>query len=153
MKLEKRSGDRPTEPAENVPPTDTDKKPVVIYIMVLFIAAFLLMIWSLFSHQRSNTEALEELEDTSSAQQKTVEILEMQNEAMQRLYMLQQQYAAGNYDACCQILHEFDTDGYTKYLPHLSDESVTHPEDRYQQLKDAVELHEAEAAAKEDGIS
>ena len=187
MKLEKRSGDRPTEPAENVPPTDTDKKPVVIYIMVLFIAAFLLMIWSLFSHQRSNTEALgrlqssgtamqavqelqdqvialqrelaeankrlEELEDTSSVQQKTVEILEMQNEAMQRLYMLQQQYAAGNYDACCQILHEFDTDGYTKYLPHLSDESVTHPEDRYQQLKDAVELHEAEAAAKEDGIS
>ena len=37
-------------------------KPVIIYIMILFIAAFLLMALSFAMHQRSNQEALGDLE-------------------------------------------------------------------------------------------
>lgn len=178
MKLEKRSGGEPMEPAENS--SDTGKKPVVIYIMVLFIAAFLLMIWSLFSHQRSNTEALgrlqssvsamqevqelqnqvidlqkelsaaekrlKELEDSSSAGQHAVESLEKQLDAMERLYTLQQQYSAQDYKACRQIIDAFEAGGGPDNLPRLSDGSVTRPEERYQQLKEAVEAREAEAA-------
>lgn len=42
-------------------------KPVVVYILVLFIAAFLLMALSLLMHQRSNEEAIGELKDSISA--------------------------------------------------------------------------------------
>lgn len=45
------------------------RKPVIVYIFVLFAVAFLLMIWSLFSHQRSNTEALGELQTSVSTMQ------------------------------------------------------------------------------------
>ena len=52
----------PDKPAKN-------NKPVVIYIMILFIAAFLLMALSFFMHQRSNTEALGELQSSVNAMQ------------------------------------------------------------------------------------
>ena len=39
-------------------------KPVLIYIMILFIAAFLLMALSFAMHQRSNQQAMGELETT-----------------------------------------------------------------------------------------
>ncbi len=45
------------------------KQPVVIYIMILFIAAFLLMALSSLIHQRSNTEALGELQHSLSNMQ------------------------------------------------------------------------------------
>ena len=45
------------------------KKPVVIYIMILFLAAFLLMALSLLMHQRSNTEALGQLQNSVNAMQ------------------------------------------------------------------------------------
>lgn len=176
MKLEKRNEGGPVEPEE----TDTPrgKKPVVVYIMVLFIAAFLLMAWSFASHQRSNTEALgrlqssvtamrevqdlqdqvialqkelaktekrvEELEEETSSRQEALEDLEKQREAMQRLYMLQQQYSAGDYTDCRQIINEFESFGYVEHLPRLSDSGVTSPTERYQQLKEAVELRLAE---------
>lgn len=44
-------------------------KPVIIYIMILFIAAFLLMALSFLMHQRSNTEALGDLQDSVTAMQ------------------------------------------------------------------------------------
>ena len=183
MKLEKRSGGGPTEPMENSEPTG--KKPVVVYIMVLFIAAFLLMAWSFASHQKSYTEALgrlqssvstmqevqklqdqtfslqkelaesknqlEELKDETAAQQFAIENLEKQNEAMQRLYMLQQQYSAGDYEACQQIIAAFEEENYAEALPRLSDGSVTRPEDRYRQLKAAVEAYGAEEALNTQG--
>lgn len=64
MKLVKRSDGGPVEPEEN-----TGKKPVVLYIMILFIAAFLLMAWSFASHQRSNTEAIGKLQSSVTAMQ------------------------------------------------------------------------------------
>lgn len=67
MKLEKRNAGGPTKPEEESAPTG--KKPVVIYIMVLFIAAFLLMAWSFASHQRSNSEAIGRLQSSVTAMQ------------------------------------------------------------------------------------
>lgn len=64
MKLQKRSDGGPVEPQEN-----TGKKPVILYIMILFIAAFLLMAWSFASHQRSNTEAIGRLQSSVTAMQ------------------------------------------------------------------------------------
>lgn len=65
MKLEKRSEGGPVEPVEEETPKG--KKPVVVYIMILFIAAFLLMAWSFASHQRSNTEAMGRLQSSVGA--------------------------------------------------------------------------------------
>ena len=69
MKFEKRSGDGETPaPAPEDTPS-TGKKPVVIYIMILFIVAFLLMALSFLMHQRSNSEVLGELQDSVTAMQ------------------------------------------------------------------------------------
>ena len=70
MKFEKRSGDEaetPSSAPEETP--STGKKPVVIYIMILFIVAFLLMALSFLIHQRSNSEVLGELQDSVTAMQ------------------------------------------------------------------------------------
>ena len=67
MKFEKRSGGGPIEPEQDTVPKG--KKPVVLYIMILFIAAFLLMAWSFASHQRSNTEAIGRLQSSVTAMQ------------------------------------------------------------------------------------
>lgn len=72
MKLEKRSGGGPAELEEEAVPRG--KKPVVVYIMVLFIAAFLLMAWSFASHQRSNTEALGRLQSSVTAMQEVQDL-------------------------------------------------------------------------------
>ena len=69
--------ERPETPAKG-------KKPVVVYIMILFIAAFLLMALSFFMHQRSNTEALGELQNSVNAMQEIQisqeRIIELQEE-------------------------------------------------------------------------
>lgn len=72
MKLEKRGDSRPAEVAEENAPKE--KKPVVLYIMILFIAAFLLMAWSFASHQRSNTEALGRLQTSVGVMQEVQEL-------------------------------------------------------------------------------
>ncbi len=83
MKLERRSDTgEPLSPApEENPSSGPDgKKPVIVYILVLFTVAFLLMIWSLFSHQRSNTEAIGRLQGSVSAMQ---EVQELQDRVIQ----------------------------------------------------------------------
>ena len=86
MKLEKRSSGGPEEQPEKKP---SSRKPVVVYIMILFIAAFLLMALSFFMHQRSNTEALGELQNSVSALQ---EVQATQDENIQ----LQEELATAN---------------------------------------------------------
>lgn len=84
MKLEKRnSAGAPEEPESK------DRKPVIVYIMILFIAAFLLMALSFFMHQRSNTEVLGQLQSSVSAMQ---EAQETQEHVMQ----LQKELAKAN---------------------------------------------------------
>ena len=69
-------------PTPDKPPKGN--KPVVVYIMILFIAAFLLMTLSFFMHQRSNTEVLGELQDSVNAmqavQQTQEKVIELQEE-------------------------------------------------------------------------
>ena len=64
MKFEKRAaaGETPTEQE----PQETGKKPVIVYILILFLAAFLMFL-SLLAHQRSNPEALGKLQNSVSA--------------------------------------------------------------------------------------
>ena len=70
MKLEKRSSGAEQAPAaDSQETTPKGKKPVVVYIMILFIVAFLLMALSFMMHQRSNSEVLGELQDSVSAMQ------------------------------------------------------------------------------------
>ena len=85
MTFEKRSGDAaetPSSAPEETP--STGKKPVVIYIMILFIVAFLLMALSFLMHQRSNSEVLGELQDSVTAMQEVQAtqdaLLDLQNQ-------------------------------------------------------------------------
>ena len=50
MKFEKRADGGDVTPSPETP--DTGKKPVIIYILILFLAAFMLMFLSLLAHQR-----------------------------------------------------------------------------------------------------
>ena len=63
MKFEKRADGGEVTPASSETP-ETGKKPVIIYILILFLAAFLLMFLSMLSHQRSSTEALGQLKSS-----------------------------------------------------------------------------------------
>ena len=74
----------PQEPAATPKTTakPTANKPVVIYIMILFIAAFLLMALSFLMHQRSNTEALGQLQNSMTAMQE-VQATQEKNIALQ----------------------------------------------------------------------
>lgn len=83
------------------PGTRGDKKPVVIYIMILFLAAFLLMALSLMMHQRSNTEALGQLQNSVNAMQavqatqdKIIELQEELSTAREEQESLQEQLEA-----------------------------------------------------------
>ena len=97
MKLEKRGGDGETP----VPQEPTSgKKPVVVYIMILFIVAFLLMALSFLMHQRSNSEVLGELQHSVSAMQevqavqdKVIELQEELADAQEEIDSLNDQLA------------------------------------------------------------
>ena len=181
MNLEKRTnGEESAAPAPKEEPRS--KKPVVMYIMILFIAAFLLMALSFLMHQRSNTEALGKLQNSVTAMQevqalqdKIIELqeemsqledsladqeealekaqaegtkqqatyvsdlaaAEKETEAMLELYTLQQQFSAGDYDACMETMQFMETQGLVALLPK-EDDAVTPPAQRYEQLKEAV---------------
>ena len=81
MKFEKRADGGEVTPASSETP-ETGKKPVIIYILILFLAAFLLMF---LSHQRSNTEALGQLQNSVSAIQEIQATQEQIIELQKRL--------------------------------------------------------------------
>jgi len=64
LKFARRCDGVPEEPAAE---KATGSKPVLVYIMVLFIAAFLLMALSFAMHQRSNQANMDELKDSVQA--------------------------------------------------------------------------------------
>ena len=150
MKFEKRAaaGETPTEQE----PQETGKKPVIVYILILFLAAFLLMFLSLLAHQRSNSEALGKLQNSVSAIQeiqdklKTSEdsatALEKENNALLALYTLQQEYLTGNLDGCRLTLQEFSDQKLDELLPDTAPEGVTTPAQRYLELKEAILNHQ-----------
>ena len=84
MKFEKRADGGEVTPTSSETP-ETGKKPVIIYILILFLAAFLLMFLSMLSHQRSNTEALGQLQNSVSAIQEIQTTQEQIIELQKRL--------------------------------------------------------------------
>ena len=174
MSLEKRSagaGDAASAP-EIHPPRGKKNKPVVVYIMVLFIVAFLLMALSFLMHQRSNEEVigtlqssvttLQELQKSQDenlrlhtrledvekqareleAQLKELETAKEEadgkTDALLSLYLLQQQYAARDYDACRQTLQAMEDAEQPAFLSKERLGEIVSPAQRYQQLKEAV---------------
>ena len=106
MKLEKRGGDGET-PVPQEP--SSGKKPVVVYIMILFIVAFLLMALSFLMHQRSNSEVLGELQHSVSAMQevqavqdKVIELQEKLADAQEEIDTLKDQMAQQEEDAALE---------------------------------------------------
>lgn len=67
MNLKKRSAAPEETDASGTPEKAGGKRPVVVYIMVLFIVAFILMAVSFLMHQRSNSEAIGKLNDSVTA--------------------------------------------------------------------------------------
>ena len=181
MKLKKRHEEGPMEPEEDLTPKG--KKPVVVYIMVLFIVAFLLMAWSFASHQRSNTAAIGQLQTSVTAMQgaqnrmiglqeeleaaqSKIQELEQQAElrdsemkaydrqyaALSRLYSLERLYRQEDLESCRKVIANMEKEDLAVCLSdHISDAEkelgITVPlQERYYQLKEAVEAREAEAA-------
>ena len=73
-----------------------NKRPVVVYIMILFIVAFLLMALSFLMHQRSNSEALGELRNSVTAmqevqafQEKIIDLQDQMNDLQKEVETLQ----------------------------------------------------------------
>ena len=171
MKLEKRSSGSEEETTPLPQEESHSKKPVIVYIMILFIAAFLLMALSFLMHQRSNTEALGQLQNSVTAMQEVQavqdKVIQLQEEladqeeeldklqkqldqqiaqnsesqqqtaALLALYTLQQQYSAGDLDACLLTLQRMDDEGLVELLPKENSQ-VTSPAERYEQLKIAI---------------
>lgn len=80
MKFEKRADGGEVTPS-SPESAETGKKPVIVYILILFLAAFLLIFLSLLAHQRSNSEALGQLQNSMSAMQEIQEqILNLQTQ-------------------------------------------------------------------------
>lgn len=70
----------PSLPETEKKPETGRKKPVIVYILILFIVAFLLMAFSLLVHQRNNTEALGRLQSSVTAMQ---EVQDLQDQVIQ----------------------------------------------------------------------
>ena len=90
------------EPVSPPPEKNTGsggKKPVIVYILVLFAVAFLLMIWSLISHQRSNTEAIGRLQGSVSAMQEVQELQEQVIQLQKELAEVKEQLELEQEDA------------------------------------------------------
>lgn len=97
MNLKRRdSASAPEE--KDAPKQSGGRKPVIVYIFVLFAVAFLLMIWSLFTHQRSNTEALGQLQTSVSAMQEVQalqeQVIQLQKELAETKEQLKQEQEA-----------------------------------------------------------
>ena len=182
------NNETPNTPSAQESAKTSVKKPVVIYIMVLFIAAFLLMALSFAMHQRSNQEAIGDLETSFNATiaeiQETQEHIlalekeldsandqivalqsdvtdanaallaaELEADAMEALYVLQQKYSAGLYEECLAHAKQMEDSGLSKVLspiPITTDDgtTITAPYNRYLQFKEACEKNLADAADK-----
>ncbi len=76
----------PAEPAEEIVVGGGGQKRVYGYILILFIVAFFLLLWSFLMNQRSNEEVLSELRGNAGTLQSTLDrniALEQQVEALE----------------------------------------------------------------------
>lgn len=103
MKLQKRSEGAPdAAPAPETPSAGQKNKPVIVYIMILFIVAFLLMAFSFLMHQRSNEEMIGSLQSSVStlkelqeSQDRNMQLQDQLDEAAKQIEDLQDQLNEG----------------------------------------------------------
>lgn len=100
--------------------------------------------------QKELEKAQEELEETKALLEKAQESQDASEEAaaLLLLYELQQEYAAGQYDACKETIAQMEEGGSVEALPDepLND-TVVSPAQRFRQLKEAVEQKASQPAA------
>ena len=78
------------------------KRPVLVYIMVLFIAAFLLMAFSFLMHQRSNEQVLGELHTSVNLLEDYQQALEANNRLTGQVADLEKELSAAKSDTTKQ---------------------------------------------------
>ncbi|MFR3923355.1 MAG: hypothetical protein ACLTYN_16760 [Dysosmobacter welbionis] len=101
----------------------------MVYIMILFIAAFLLMALSFFMHQRSNSEVLGELQNSVTTmhevQREQEKIMELQEELAsmpEELTALQEE--ADQQQSAAQAQQEADAAAMEALTSHTSTAGV-----------------------------
>lgn len=101
MKLE-----HPAETPETVEtaqkPLPDRKRPVLVYIMILFIAAFLLMAFSFLMHRRSNEQVLGELHTSVNLLEDYQQALEANNRLTGQVADLEKELSAAKSDTTKQ---------------------------------------------------
>ena len=95
----------------------------------------------LASMQEELTALQEEADQQQSAAQAQQEADAAAMEALTSLYRLQQEYSARHYESCQEIIEEMERSGAPSLLPQDVGSGITPPDERYQELKAAVEDH------------
>ena len=150
MKLEKRGEVTPEEAAaaQNTTPQNGKHKPVLLYLVILFAIAFVLILYSFALHQRSNAqtirdlqsqvETLQQLQDVeqqykdakteNAALQQQIDDLERQAaadartmQALNLVWQLERLYTGGENEACLQVIEALKEDNLFRALPDTAD--------------------------------
>lgn len=151
MKLEKRGDNTAPEgpaAAEKAPQNSAGKqKPVLLYLIILFAIAFVLILFSFVMHQRSNAEVLKELqsqvdtlqqlqeveekynaatEENEALRQQVAELIDQSSQAAQDaqarqalelVWKLEKLYDAGEHEACAAVIEALKADDLYLSLP------------------------------------
>ncbi len=180
MKFTRRCDSVPEEPAAGQTP---GSKPVLVYIMVLFIVAFLLMALSLAMHQRSNQTNMDELkdsvqalEDAQATQGQVMDLEKQLNELKEENEKLQQDleeaqdasvagqverdglaHRAAALEQLNQLLQYYDSKDYESCYPLLNDFSCglvdSLPKEAPEGLLSPLEQFEAIHEELHDGLT
>ena len=171
MKLEKRAQSASEETAAQIPAAPAAEngrhKPVLLYLVILFAIAFVLILFSFIMHQRSNAEVLKELQsqvetlqelqqveeqykavsEENKALREQVDALTKQAEADARthsalllVWKLERLYAAGDDEGCLAAIEALQQDDLYLALPNETDEGEMYetPRAAYDRILEAL---------------
>lgn len=147
MKLEKRGEVTPEEAAaaaRNTTQANGKRKPVLLYLVILFAIAFLLILYSFAMNQHSNAKTIRDLQSQVDTLQQLKDVEKQYNEALEENAALQQQiddlerqaavdsrtiqalnlvwklerlYTGGENEACLQVIEALKQDDLYRALP------------------------------------
>ena len=83
-------------------------------------------------------DEMDALKDQAAKAEERVMEKQQEVDALTGLYTLQQQFSAGDLDACRQTMQDMEDAGLVALLSKESSNGVTSPAGRYQQLKEAI---------------
>lgn len=170
MKLEKRAQSASEETAAQIPAAPAAEngrhKPVLLYLVILFAIAFVLILFSFIMHQRSNAEvlktavpggdlagaaagggAVQNVSEENKALHEQVDALTKQAEADARthsalllVWKLERLYAAGDNEGCLAAIEALQQDDLYLALPNETDEGEMYetPRAAYDRILEAL---------------